>query len=177
MHGNRDFLLGPVFATICGMALLADPTVLEFAGQRWLLSHGDALCLMDTDYMRFRAQVRSAAWQQEFLGQPLAQRQQIARALRTQSETRKRSGVVYSDVDSNESCNWLHKAQAGTLIHGHTHKPADHVLENGLRRVVLSDWDAAVKPPRAEILRLSLNGVSSNHSEGRAIQRLATAMA
>jgi UDP-2,3-diacylglucosamine hydrolase len=132
---------------------------------------------MDTDYMRFRAQVRSAAWQLEFMGQPLAQRQKVARALRTQSETRKRSGVVYSDVDSNETCNWLRKAQAGTLIHGHTHKPSDHVLENGLRRVVLSDWDAAVKPPRTEILRLSLNGVSSRNSEGRTIQRIATAMA
>jgi UDP-2,3-diacylglucosamine hydrolase len=181
MHGNRDFLLGPAFATICGMTLLDDPTVLEFAGQNWLLSHGDALCLMDTDYMQFRAKVRSTAWQQEFLGQPLAQRQQVARALRTQSEMRKRRGTVYSDVDSDEACRWLHKAHASTLIHGHTHKPADHVLENGLRRVVLSDWDATAKPPRAEILRLSLslnlNGILSNHSEGRAIQRLATAMA
>ncbi|MDO8264066.1 MAG: UDP-2,3-diacylglucosamine diphosphatase, partial [Gallionella sp.] len=45
MHGNRDFLLGPAFASASGMTLLNDPTVLDFAGQRWLLSHGDALCL------------------------------------------------------------------------------------------------------------------------------------
>lgn len=155
MHGNRDFLLGTVFAQRCGMTLLGDPTVLTFAGQRWLLSHGDALCLDDTDYMAFRAQVRSAQWQQDFLAQPLAQRLTTARGLRAQSEARKRSAVVYADLDPQASCDWLNSAQASTLIHGHTHKPAEHALPNGLRRIVLSDWDATATPARAEILRLS----------------------
>ena len=30
-----------------------------FGEARWLLSHGDALCIADTDYMAFRAQVRA----------------------------------------------------------------------------------------------------------------------
>lgn len=156
MHGNRDFLLGPAFAEASGMTLLEDPTVLDFAGQRWLLSHGDALCLADTDYLQFRSKVRSAPWQQEFLAKPMAERQAIARELRAQSETRKRSGVVYADVDTKASCDWLLTARASTLIHGHTHKPADHDLASGLRRVVLSDWDATATPPRAEVLRLSV---------------------
>ncbi|MEO8119315.1 MAG: UDP-2,3-diacylglucosamine diphosphatase [Rhodoferax sp.] len=156
MHGNRDFLLGPAFAKTSGMTLLDDPTVLDFAGQRWLLSHGDALCLADTDYLQFRSKVRSAPWQQEFLAKPLAERQAIARELRAQSETRKRNTVVYADVDTEASCDWLQTAHANTLIHGHTHKPADHDLVDGLRRVVLSDWDAAATPPRAEVLRLSV---------------------
>lgn len=164
MHGNRDFLLGPAFAQACGMTLLDDPTVLDFAGQRWLLSHGDALCVSDTDYMKFREQVRSLAWQRDFLGKPLAQRKAIARSLRVQSETRKRSGMTYADVDQQAACDWLHMTQASTLIHGHTHKPADHVLTSGreigtasgLRRIVLSDWDATATPPRAEVLRLSV---------------------
>ena len=155
LHGNRDFLLGAAFARSCGMTLLDDPTVLDFAGQRWLLSHGDALCLDDTDYMKFRAQVRSVPWQQDFLAQPLAQRQEVARALRTQSEARKRSGATYADLDEPAVCDWLRAAHAGTLIHGHTHKPADHTLPHGLRRITLSDWDAAATPPRAEVLRLS----------------------
>jgi UDP-2,3-diacylglucosamine hydrolase len=156
MHGNRDFLLGPAFARASGMTLLNDPTVLDFAGQRWLLSHGDALCLADTAYLQFRSQVRSAQWQVEFLAKPLVERQAMARALRAQSETRNRSEAVYTDVDVDVSCDWLHAAQANTLIHGHTHKPADHDLAKGLRRVVLSDWDAAATPPRAEVLRLSV---------------------
>jgi UDP-2,3-diacylglucosamine hydrolase len=177
MHGNRDFLLGAEFAKICGMTLIGDPAVLEFAGQRWLLSHGDALCLMDTDYMEFRAQVRSAKWHQEFLAQPLARRQDVAGALRAQSETRKRSGVVDSDVDNVEACDWLRRARASHLIHGHTHKPADHEMGNSLRRVVLSDWDAAGKPPRTEVLRLTLNADSSHHKEGCTIRRITTDLA
>ncbi|NUN62030.1 MAG: UDP-2,3-diacylglucosamine diphosphatase, partial [Burkholderiaceae bacterium] len=34
-----------------------------------------------------------------------------------------------------------------------------HALAPGLRRVVLSDWDAAARPPRADVLRLSAAGL------------------
>ncbi len=170
MHGNRDFLLGAAFAKRCGMTLLDDPTVLAFAGQRWLLSHGDALCLDDADYMAFRAQVRSAQWQQDFLAQPLERRLAMARALRAQSEARKRSAVSYGDLDPQASCDWLHSAQASTLIHGHTHQPAEHQLPHGLRRIVLSDWDATATPARAEILRLS--AALPAEGQGSRVQRL-----
>lgn len=158
MHGNRDFLLGPKFAQTCGMTLLTDPTVLQFGGERWLLSHGDALCLDDTEYMQFRAEVRTPAWQDQFLQQSLGQRQAVARALRDNSESRKRSGVTYADLDKAATCDWLATTQANTLIHGHTHKPADHDLPEGRHRVVLSDWDASALPARAEVLRLTLDG-------------------
>jgi UDP-2,3-diacylglucosamine hydrolase len=158
IHGNRDFLLGPTFAQTCGMALLNDPTVLQFGGERWLLSHGDALCLDDTDYMKFRAEVRTPEWQSQFLKQPLEQRQAVARTLRNSSESRKRTGVTYADLDTPATCGWLTATQSKTLIHGHTHRPADHTLPNGMRRIVLSDWDASGRPIRAEVLRLRLNG-------------------
>lgn len=160
MHGNRDFLLGNTCAQACGITLLADPTTLVFGQQRWLLSHGDALCLDDTDYQQFRAQVRSAAWQQAFLAQPLAERRAIAHALRAQSEARKRSGRPYADVDAGAACVALRAARASTLIHGHTHRPGQHDLGAGLQRLVLSDWDAAATPPRAEVLRLRLDATA-----------------
>lgn len=159
MHGNRDFLVGNDLMTACNTTLLADPTVLSFNHQRWLLSHGDALCLDDVDYMQFRQQVRSADWQQTFLAKPLAERQAIARDLRQQSETRKESGAEYADVDTNAARQWLQQAESATLIHGHTHKPAMHDMGDGLQRVVLSDWDAAATLPRAEVLRLSAQGL------------------
>ena len=158
MHGNRDFLVGTQFLDACHTTLLADPTVLTFAGQRWLLTHGDALCLDDADYMVFREQVRSAEWQRDFLAKPLAERRAVARAIRDQSEARKRSGVSYGDVDGPAARRWLQGAHAATLIHGHTHKPANHDLGVGLARVVLSDWDALAAPPRAEVLRLTAVG-------------------
>jgi UDP-2,3-diacylglucosamine hydrolase len=167
LHGNRDFLLGANCAEHCGMHLLSDPSVLAFNGQRWLVSHGDALCLDDTDYQQFRQLVRSPAWQADFLSKPLSERQQIARDLRQHSDARKGSGASYADVDRHAATEWLRAAQASTLIHGHTHRPADHVLDADshapLRRLVLSDWDACAQPPRLEVLRLQL---------GQAPQRL-----
>ena len=159
MHGNRDFLVGQALMTGCGATLLADPTVLDFDGQRWLLSHGDALCLDDTEYLEFRRQVQQSAWRDAFLAKPLAEREAIARSLRTQSEARKHSGATYADVDNAAARQWLQAAGALTLIHGHTHRPATHDLGHGLQRVVLSDWDAAATPPRAEVLRLNASGL------------------
>jgi UDP-2,3-diacylglucosamine hydrolase len=158
MRGNRDFLLGEAFARDAGATLLADPTALEFEGQRYLLSHGDALCLGDTDYLRFRAQVRQPAWQREFLARPLAERQAVARSLRAQSEDRKRSGAPYADVDTRKASLWLAKAQSDVLVHGHTHRPATHVLGCDRQRLVLSDWDLSAQPPRADALRLTAAG-------------------
>ena len=165
MHGNRDFLLGQdtsgtSLPDLCNITLLDDPCALTFAGQRWLLSHGDALCLDDVPYMDFRRQVRCAAWQQTFLARPLAERQLIARELRQQSQQqvqRQASGAPFIDLDRDATRAWLQAATAPLLIHGHTHQPALHDLGDGLQRIVLSDWDADPKAaaPRAEVLRLS----------------------
>jgi len=173
MHGNRDFLFGAAAAQACGLGLLDDPTALTFASQRWLLTHGDALCLSDTDYLQFRNRVRSLEWRQAFLAKPLAERRAIALSLRAQSEARKRSGAIYADVDTPEAIRWLQTAASHELIHGHTHKPADHELGGGLRRRVLSDWDAAASPARAQVLRLT----QENPAGPVQVQRLAPANA
>ena len=159
LHGTRDFLIGPGFARHTGATLLHDPTVLVWQGQRLLLSHGDALCLDDVDYQRFRVQARSVQWQEHFLAKPLAQRRAQARGIRAESEARKQSGAVYADVDGPAAIAWLQAARATTLVHGHTHRPAEHALAPGLARVVLSDWDAAAQPPRADVLRLTPQGL------------------
>jgi UDP-2,3-diacylglucosamine hydrolase len=165
MHGNRDFLLSCAFEEASGAKLLNDPTCLAFAGERWLLSHGDALCLGDTDYLAFRAEVRSTDWKHNFLARPMQDRQALARSLRQQSKLRKANGMGFADVDDAEAARWLIAHQASTLIHGHTHKPADHdlsVYQTGniktqrLQRIVLSDWDCTATPRRAEILRLGV---------------------
>jgi UDP-2,3-diacylglucosamine hydrolase len=159
MHGNRDFLVGQRLMDLCHATLLNDPTVLCFEDQRFLLSHGDALCLADTEYLQFRQQVRSSTWQTQFLAKPLAERQSIARELRTQSEARKQTGQTYADADTDAAKQWLKAAGASTLIHGHTHQPGQHALGDKQRRVVLSDWDGAATPPRAEVLRLTHTGL------------------
>jgi UDP-2,3-diacylglucosamine hydrolase len=159
MHGNRDFLVGPGFLQSCRATLLHDPTVLDFAGKRWLLTHGDALCLADTDYMKFRREVRDPAWQRDFLARPLAQRKAIGADLRRQSEERKSTGVEYAEVDAQAASAWLEAADAQAMIHGHTHRPAEHALGDSRSRTVLSDWDSRAQPPRQQALRLSAAGL------------------
>lgn len=158
LAGNRDFLVGAGLAQSTGMTLLADPTVLVFGTHRWLLSHGDALCLDDTDYLAFRAQVRDPAWQARFLARPLAERRAVARGLRAESEQLKATDRVYADVDPPAALAWLRAAGARVLVHGHTHKPAEHALDAQHRRVVLTDWDADAAPPRLEALRIVADG-------------------
>lgn len=165
--GNRDFLVGAQFLDSCGVKWLEDPCVLEWSGQRWLLSHGDALCLDDTAYQQFRAVVRTPRWQADFLQQALAQRLEIARGLREQSERHKKAHPAPAHVDAAAAIELLRKAGAHTLIHGHTHQPADHALDSGLRQVVLSDWDLMARPPRAQVLRLSRDQASGEVDQHR----------
>jgi UDP-2,3-diacylglucosamine hydrolase len=172
LHGNRDFLIGERFAQACGMQLLSDPSVLVFGGQRYLLSHGDALCLADTSYQAFRQQVRSAAWQQKFLETPLQERLQQARMMRTQSEARKQdmqtAGQAWVDIDGPTAAQWMDSARCLHFIHGHTHEGRDHPIQSAQgqgTRHVLPDWHAQGRAPRGYALRLSLTaqGPSTQH--------------
>jgi len=154
MHGNRDFLMGPVLMQRAKATLLDDPTVLAFAGQRWLLAHGDAQCLSDTAYQQFRSQVRSPQWQQDFLAKPLAERQALARNIRQQSEAVKKETPTFADVDGAAALTLLQAHNAHCMVHGHTHRPGRHPLGGDMERVVLSDWDLTATPPRADVLRI-----------------------
>ncbi len=160
MVGNRDFLLGADMLRDCGVHALPDPVVLNAFGERILLTHGDAWCTADLDYQRLRAEVRSAAWQAAVLAQPLAQRRALARQMRKQSALHQASHTgPWFDVDRATAIDWMQRANAPTLIHGHTHRPGDEALAEGRTRRVLSDWEldhgAAA---RAEVLRWRASG-------------------
>ena len=162
LPGNRDFLVGDAMLADAGLLRLADPTVLLAFGQRWLLSHGDALCLSDTAYQQFRQQVRAPVWQQAFLAQPLVVRQQQARVMRDASAAHQASRPLadWADVDDTAAGAWLDGAAAPTLVHGHTHRPASHALAGGRSRQVLGDWDLDATPLRASALRLTASGLA-----------------
>ena len=163
MRGNRDFLVGVDLAREVGMSVLPDPTLARAWGQSVLLSHGDALCLADVDYQRFRAEVRSPAWQQTFLKLPLAERIQRVRAMRQASVQHqaalREEGLA--DVDAALVNTWLQDANATVLVHGHTHRPALHRLEAGRVRHVLGDWDFDGLPRRARILCWTAQGLEA----------------
>ena len=158
MVGNRDFLVGADFLAQTGCWALPDPTVLQAFGHRTVLSHGDAWCLSDLPYQAFRSQVRSPAWQAEFLARPLGERLKIAADIRSASQGRRQfDGAAESDVDTTAALACLHQADAANLVHGHTHRPGDNQLAPGFKRRVLSDWDLD-RGQRAEVLRWTSSG-------------------
>lgn len=165
MVGNRDFLMSPPMLRAHGMVPLDDPALLVAFGRRFVLSHGDALCVDDHDYQRFRRMVRTPAWQASFLRQPRDTRELQARSLREASEARRSSGpVTEADAQPDLTMQWLAQAHAATIVHGHTHRPADHRpavrgAAPETSRHVLTDWDLDHAVPRGEVLRLSTTGV------------------
>jgi len=125
-----------------------------------VLSHGDALCVGDVGYQRYRALVRRPVVQRAFGALPFAARQAIGRTLRRQSARRPpRDHGRFVDVDGDAALAWLRDADATTLVHGHTHRPATHELAPHATRHVLSDWELdGSSRPRAEILRWDASG-------------------
>ena len=167
-HGNRDFLLASTFATLSGGTFLQEPHQLTIAGQKALLMHGDSLCTQDEDYIAFKKQVRSAAWQQDFLSKTIAQRQAIARNLREGSVAKgKMTNQSISDVTAAEVEKVMTEAKVSMLIHGHTHRQARHALSiNGLaaERIVLGDWGVTGSVLMVEDNQITLNNFSLGDS-------------
>ena len=161
MHGNRDFLLGEAFAAKTGITLLPDPALFTLYGKQVLLTHGDTLCTDDIAYQAFRQQVRESNWQAEFLSQPLTARKAQIEALRQRSEQEK-SQKSYSIMDVNAGAVHALLKQYDypeLLIHGHTHRPARHLLEvdgHCCERWVLGDWYE-----QGSCLRLDAQGCSN----------------
>ncbi len=152
MHGNRDFLVGRAFARATGVALLRDPTIISLDGRPALLSHGDRWCTDDRSYQRWRRFSRNPLTQWLFLKLPEARRQRVAGGVRDQSTAAKRHKAdTIMDVNASAVTAALRRHAVDLIIHGHTHRPADHRLQLGGReaqRVVLADWH----PDRMEYL-------------------------
>jgi len=152
MHGNRDFLLGSVYAKKAAMSFLQDPQVLNIASQTWLLTHGDALCTADRSYQRFRSLVRSTWFQKIFLMLPKSWRVSVASSLRSNSTAKYQRAQrftpdvvqVKGDVTITATAQLVAMTQCPRVIHGHTHRPGYHeesLAGQSWQRWVLSDWD------------------------------------
>jgi len=144
LPGNRDFLVGQRFAAETGAVLLPDEAVVDLDGARALLMHGDTLCTDDHAYQNYRRLVHNRAVQALYLGLPARVRYAIAGwARRRSSAANAAKMAAIMDVNPLTVADALRRHQVQLLIHGHTHRPAVHVLEvDGRRatRIVLGDW-------------------------------------
>ena len=144
MHGNRDFLLGERFCAATGCRLLGDYERIEVFGEPVLLTHGDLLCTDDTRYQALRGQLRSPAWQRDFLARTVDERRKIATDLRQMSASEIAAKAEYiMDVNQATVERTMREFDVRLLLHGHTHRPAIHrfVLDDrSARRIVLGAW-------------------------------------
>lgn len=163
MQGNRDFLLGSAFAAQCQATLIEDPTAVTLQGRPVVLAHGDALCTDDTAYQQWRSTCRNPAWQAAFLARSLTERQQLGRQARQASEAGKRERTeAIMDVNAGAVARVLNDSGCSWLIHGHTHRPADHRVSSdgqAIRRTVLTDWLAS--QARGGLLRISKDAIET----------------
>jgi len=146
MHGNRDFMLAQAYAALSGMTLLADPTRIDLYGTPTLLMHGDTLCTDDVAYQTFRRRVRRP-WVLALLRRlPHTLRRRMARQARAGSESAKAGKpAAIMDVNANTVVRVLREQHCCRLIHGHTHRPAQHIHAvdgRDCERWVAPDWYA-----------------------------------
>jgi len=145
MHGNRDFLLGSDFEKRTGGKLLTEPYFITLANKKIAFMHGDSLCSDDLAYQEFKSMVRNPQWQKEFLALPIEKRAEIAGELREKSKNAQaeKSNEIM-DVNQQSVIDFFSTHKIDCLIHGHTHRQANHQLDiegRSVNRIVLSDWD------------------------------------
>jgi UDP-2,3-diacylglucosamine hydrolase len=171
MHGNRDFLMGHGFEKATGARLLEDPAIVDLYGTPTMLMHGDSLCTGDTDYMTFRAEVRRPAWQKDFLDKSVAERNQIVRNFREiskNSTSTKKPEIMDVNQQALESVMREHRVQR--LIHGHTHRPKEHVFNldgRPAQRMVLGDWYEHGSVLRVDAQGWQLESLPLAHAEAK----------
>ena len=138
--GNRDFALGQKFLNQFNGILLPDVYTLEINHQKFRLEHGDALCTDDVAYQRFRKVIRNPILLGFLKCTPLSFRQKLANGFRKKSsETKQLKSYDIMDVNAQAVESVIE--QVDYLIHGHTHRPEIHQLQNK-QRIVLGDWRA-----------------------------------
>ena len=141
-HGNRDFLVGESFCKTSNIKLIHEPTVFEFFGYKTLILHGDQLCTEDVDYQNFCKIVRNEQWQSDFLSLSIPERLKIAHNVRKESSVSLANKDDYiTDVADRTVLKYFEKYKVTHMIHGHTHRPKIHLVENNFSRLVIPDWN------------------------------------
>lgn len=164
-RGNRDFLMGETLAGQLGAQLLPDAVLLETDYRTVLLSHGDEYCTDDQAYQQFRAMVRDPQWQAQFLAMPIPERLKMAQQARSDSmQANQQKSQEIMDVNAQAIDTAFRDTGVSLMIHGHTHRPARHVLQvdgRACERWVLPDWSCDEQPWRGGWFALDLDGLTA----------------
>ncbi|MGF1742076.1 UDP-2,3-diacylglucosamine diphosphatase [Vibrio profundum] len=144
VRGNRDFLIGRRFAKQTGITLLEQESLIDLYGTKAVILHGDTLCTQDVNYLKFRKKVHQPWLQWLFNRIPLWVKKKIIAKVQSNIRVDKQTkSLDIMDVTPSEVDSVLEKHHVDLMIHGHTHRPNIHTLDNTKdkkTRVVLGDW-------------------------------------
>lgn len=139
--GNRDFLCGAGFEQASGARVVSEP--FSPPGRCDIkFMHGDVLCTDDVGYQRFRRIVRWPWLQWLYRRLPRTLKLRIAARIRGSARemTRLKPEDILDVTPQAVSAFFDAHPACRLLIHGHTHRPAEHAFDAQRTRLVLSDW-------------------------------------
>ena len=144
IQGNRDFLIGEKLMRRIGGELLPDQKIIDLYGTKTLIMHGDTLCIDDKGYQRMRKLFRIKLVQKLYLSFSIESRLKKANRIRQASKGKTpQKNQMILDVNQAEVTKVAQSGGVALLIHGHTHRPAEHEFNidgKQVKRIVLSDW-------------------------------------
>lgn len=136
--GNRDFAVGQKFLDYFSGIYLPEIYTLQIANQTYRLEHGDALCTDDISYQCFKKLIRHPFILSSLKKTPLSFRKKLANGFRKKStQAHQRKQPIVMDVNASAVSSAI--KNINYLIHGHTHRPNIHMLDDK-QRIVLGDW-------------------------------------
>ena len=140
LTGNRDFLLGDKFFQLSGIKKIKEPFILDIAGDKAVLLHGDKLCTDDLPYQRMRIFLQNPISKIIFQLLPKSWLLKISSQLKNKTnKSKQKKTAMIMDVNQTAVEKFMRRHQCQILIHGHTHRAKIHQEPAG-KRYVLGDW-------------------------------------
>jgi UDP-2,3-diacylglucosamine hydrolase len=151
MHGNRDFLLGKLFAKQTNITLLPELSIINLYNKKIILSHGDLLCTLDKSHIYYSKIIRHPIMLYIANLVPLKYKLWAAKLLRKisagnkyKTQTITANDLRIYDIYQPTVDKLMQQHSADIIIHGHTHKPNIY-NEPNYTRIVLGEWQNQAK--------------------------------
>ncbi|MCV2502384.1 MAG: UDP-2,3-diacylglucosamine diphosphatase [Candidatus Lightella neohaematopini] len=136
IHGNRDFLLGNNYASLCKIKLLPSKLIINYLTNKILILHGDDLCINDISYKLFFWLTRCKFIKYLFLKLPIKIRIKLKNIIRIHSTNKSHNNF---NINNYKLLHNINKYKPSIIIHGHIHREII-INRNNYCHIILGAW-------------------------------------
>ncbi|MCD6187788.1 MAG: UDP-2,3-diacylglucosamine diphosphatase [Desulfuromusa sp.] len=136
VEGNHDFNMGPYFTETLRCTVIPDQQLIEWDGQKIMLSHGDLLN-PDRNYQRLRSFCRS--WPVKLLARLIHPDLMWSTALWLSNKSSKNRPENQHQNPSTYLIPFSETSHSDIVICGHFHHPLE-LEHRGVKIIALGDW-------------------------------------